>query len=229
MNERVALFDINGTLVSGFIAADFIEGLEHEKLLTPGTNQKVQDSVFEYRQTGEYEKFVYKFLIEWSEGLKGQSLALVKKVTSQIAQEQKHKIFPYVNKTIQSLKGNYDICLVTAEPDFVADAIGQELGVSSYISSTFELNGDIYTGQPYNLLASRQQKKESLSDLLLNYDAQKSIAFGDSPGDIDMLLAVGGKFCVNPRNELEQLAEENGWNIDPQNPDEYLLIRDRLP
>ena len=229
MNERVALFDIDGTLVSGFIAADFIEGLEHEKLLTPGTNQKVQDSIFEYRQTGEYEIFAHKLLIDWVEGLRGQSSPNVRRIVEQVAQEQRHRFFPYVGKTIELLQRNYDVCLVTAEPDFAAIAIGQELGVSSYISSTFELDGDIYTGRPLNLLASSKQKRESLAELLLKYDSQKSIAFGDSDGDIDMLLAVGGKFCINPKDQLKKLADNNGWNINAQNPDEYLLIRDRLP
>src|SRR5690606_5859495 len=95
--------------------------------------------------------------------------------------------------------------------------------------SVYEVDKGIYTG---NFLEDpfRNGKDKALlkfiSENNLKIDLKKSIAIGDSWGDISMLNIVGFPIAFNPSNDLAKVAKKNNWKIIVERKDVIYEVRE---
>lgn len=113
--------------------------------------------------------------------------------------------------------GTHDIYLVTAEPQFVTQAVKNIFPIAGAAYSEFEVVGGVFTGEA-NVLASGQDKSSAIENLLTGYTLEESFGFGDSVSDIDMLEKTSFPICIRrPKQEsnlaLRRYARSKGWNI----------------
>jgi putative phosphoserine phosphatase / 1-acylglycerol-3-phosphate O-acyltransferase len=211
MPKSLALFDIDNTMCEGFVYLELIAQQVQQKIVHPKTLDDINGSMERYKLGRQsYEETALEVLKAHAVGLKGVNWDIVLEATVDFYQ-QSTKFFEYVTPTIQELRLTHKVVIVTAQPQFCAQAVGKRFGIRSYCSSEFEIKDGEFTGSIVRQLASRYGKHNAIAQLIKNYDTRHSFAFGDSGGDIEMLGAVEYPICLNPTEELRSIAREKAW------------------
>ena len=107
------------------------------------------------------------------------------------------------------------VILLTGSLDFLIEPIANSLQVDRCVASQLEQMEGVYTGQvvpplPYGdgkLIYVRRLAQE------LELDLDACFAYGDSPGDRELLSAVGHPTVVNPIRGMGRVARRNGWPV----------------
>ena len=109
----------------------------------------------------------------------------------------------------------HTVVFLTGSLDFLMAPLARHLGVTDVYAAQPEHRDNRYTGRlrtplPYGIGKQevvRQLSKERGVDLAASY------AYGDSPGDIETLKAVGHPQVVNPIRGMNRIAKDHGWPI----------------
>lgn len=219
MKERAACFDIDGTLAKGMLFVPLMKSEYESGFLGNDSFQNIQELLGKYK-SGEitYEAAVDSLLVAHAEGLKGASYEAVRTHAETFLREDERHLFRGFGRVaIDLLRADQQLLVVTAEPQYLADAVGSLFGMNGYISSEYGVVQDVFTGAVTKSLAHRSAKLEALR----SYDV--SYAFGDSEGDIDMLEQADQPFCISPTPGLRDEAEARNWPMyDGENTEEII-------
>lgn len=211
MIRPIALFDIDNTIYDGFSYFELLKSQASEGLIS---KQVVEDALtcMQKYTSGlqDYETVIAELIDIYAVGLKGKKYGEVLESTKTFFQSS-NKFFPYVRPTIAKLKGTHEIALVTGEPQFVAEAVAEVLGLQSYCSSKYEVINGKLTGGVDEYLATRHEKHKAIQHLMRRHSTKKSFAFGDSEGDVEMLRAVEYPICLNCTDGLREIAKKEHW------------------
>lgn len=112
-------------------------------------------------------------------------------------------------------QAGHQLILVTGAPEFLIVPLAEFLRVPTVFAAKPEQRDGIYTGAlmppfPYGrgkralILAHAQE---------MNLDLTNSYAYGDSPGDRDILELVGNPLVVNPIRGMARTAQQQGWPV----------------
>ena len=226
MAKSIALFDIDNTMYDGFSYFELLAKQVGEGVLKPQVLDDAKACMQKYKsKLQDYESTIIELLDIYAAGLKASSYDTVLESTKEFYANS-DKFFSYVRPTIQKLRDTHDIALVTGEPQFVAEAVKELFDIQSYYSSEYEVIEGQFTGKVTIYLASRHEKHDAIKHLMQGHGAQKSFAFGDSEGDIEMLRAVEYPICLNPTDGLRSIADKEGWHMP--HIQEVLALVDRL-
>ncbi|MDF2755352.1 MAG: putative Haloacid dehalogenase superfamily hydrolase, subfamily PSPase-like [Nitrospira sp.] len=112
-------------------------------------------------------------------------------------------------------QSGHQLILVSGAPDFLITPLAETLNVSTLFAARIECQGACYTGAvipplPYGigkrqLVVSHAQEK--------GLDLTSSFAYGDSPGDTEILDLVGYPVVVNPIRGMLRIARDRGWPV----------------
>jgi HAD superfamily hydrolase (TIGR01490 family) len=112
-------------------------------------------------------------------------------------------------------QAGHHLILVTGAPDFLIAPLAEFLGVPTVFAAKPEQRDSIYTGALIPPLPYGPGKRE----LILAHaqgrglDLAGSYAYGDSPGDRDILELVGHPLVVNPIRGMARTARRLGWPV----------------
>jgi HAD superfamily hydrolase (TIGR01490 family) len=112
-------------------------------------------------------------------------------------------------------QAGHHLILVTGAPDFLIVPLAKFLDVSTIFAAKPEQRNAVYTGAlippfPYGrgkrelILAHAQE---------MSLDLAGSYAYGDSPGDREILELVGYPLVVNPIRGMARTAQQQGWPV----------------
>lgn len=112
-------------------------------------------------------------------------------------------------------QSGHHVILVTGAPDFLVTPLAELLNVPTLFAARLERQGALYTGRvlpplPYGagkreLIVAHAQEKA--------IDLASSFAYGDSPGDIELLELVRYPVVVNPIRGMRRMARKRGWPV----------------
>ena len=107
------------------------------------------------------------------------------------------------------------LVLLTGSPDFIVEPLATYLKIDQVVAGRLEKSDDTFTGrmlEPYPYRHGKRLAAERLaSDQGLDLGA--SYMYGDSPGDLPILEAVGHPRVVNPIRGMRRIARRHGWPI----------------
>lgn len=212
MNKRsVALFDFDKTIYKDysiftstryFIDQGFIDsGVEMEMMEEYG---KYKLGKYDYKQTAE------KMLELQAGAMKDLDFSTMRDKMVDFFAENEDKYYPYFEKILPELRKTHDVFLVTASSQIVAEAVEKRFALDGYLSSVYEVSEGRLTGNVESSLVGTKDK--AIKSLLEKYEG-KTMAFGDSDSDIEMLSMVKIPVCVNPIDKLEEVARERSWLV----------------
>jgi HAD superfamily hydrolase (TIGR01490 family) len=112
-------------------------------------------------------------------------------------------------------QAGHQLILVTGAPDFLIVPLADFLHVPTVFAAKPEQRDGVYTGAlippfPYGrgkralILAHAQE---------MSLDLTSSYAYGDSPGDRDILELVRYPLVVNPIRGMARTAQQQGWPV----------------
>ena len=107
------------------------------------------------------------------------------------------------------------IILLTGSLDFLIDPIATALQVDRSFAGCLEQMNGVYTGRLIPPLPYGEGKRQLMERLAqdLTLDLSLCYAYGDSPGDLEILRAVGHPTVVNPIRGMAGVARRNQWPV----------------
>jgi HAD superfamily hydrolase (TIGR01490 family) len=112
-------------------------------------------------------------------------------------------------------QAGHQLILVTGAPDFLIEPLAKFLEVPTVFAAKPEQRDSVYTGALIPPLPYGRGKRELILTHArqINLDLACSYAYGDSPGDHDLLELVGYPLVVNPIRGMERMARRRGWPV----------------
>ena len=112
-------------------------------------------------------------------------------------------------------KAGHAIVLLTGSLDFLINPIAKTLQVERCFAGQPEQIDGVYTGHLVPPLPYGEGKRRLMEQLAkdLSLDVSLCYAYGDSPGDLDLLRAVGHPTVINPIRGMAHMAKQQHWPI----------------
>ena len=112
-------------------------------------------------------------------------------------------------------QAGHQVILVTGAPDFLIAPLAEFLNVPSVFAARPEQRDSVYTGALIPPLPYGRGKRELIlaHAQQMSLDLAGSYAYGDSPGDRDILELVGHPLVVNPIRGMARTAQLLGWPV----------------
>lgn len=208
---RLAIFDIDGTLLSGKSTEKaFASWLWRRKLL--GVRGILAFLFFLLRWSFRFRADVTKknkaYLVGLSAEVLGQEARLF--VDSEILP----RLRPDVIEKLRAHQETGDaVILLSGTLDCIAVSLGESLQVDRSIGSRCVLKDGRFTVKPPTRHPFANSKREILTELCAELSVAPSdvTAYGDSIRDFALLAAVGHPVAVYPDDKLSVAASARGW------------------
>ena len=112
-------------------------------------------------------------------------------------------------------QAGHQLILVTGAPDFLIVPLAEFLDVPTVFAAKPEQQDSVYTGALIPPLPYGRGKREIILAHArgMGFDLAASYAYGDSPGDRDILELVGYPLVVNPIRGMARTAQRLGWPV----------------
>ncbi len=130
------------------------------------------------------------------------------------------EIVPYLSTQALSRmdehrRAGHHIVLVTGSLEFLMTPLATLLNVSTLLAAKLEQQQQRFTGQVCSPLPYGYGKRELITHLTqeCGIDLSQSFAYGDSPGDVELLRMVGHPLVVNPIRGMASIARRHGWPV----------------
>lgn len=210
---KLALFDLDHTLLNMDSDHAWGEFLIHKNLVDPIRHKKMNDQFYEDYQSGQldsiaYNEFVFEFLVE-------NDQATLKRLHDQFM----HEIIcpqmrPQGRAAVQYHQAlGHEILGITATNDFITTPIFNAFGITNVIATRAEYVDGKYTGKVLGLPSFQHGKLTRLEAWLDGRIVEESFAYSDSYNDRFLLDYATHAIAVNPDQKLQQLAQSNGWDV----------------
>ena len=217
---KLALFDLDGTLLDGDTDELWCEFLIDEGLLDRATFEpRNRDVVARYKagRIGPAE-----FCAFYASTLAGRSPAGWEAERARFVET---RILPRLGTAARALVAGHRergerVLLTTATNRFLTEPIAASLGFAAdeLIATELETRDGVFTGANTGVLNMREGKVARLEAWLPNHgigtEALADASFySDSANDLPLLRAVGRAVAVDPDATLRREAKERGWPI----------------
>ncbi|MFT4022061.1 MAG: HAD family hydrolase [Acinetobacter sp.] len=210
---KLALFDLDHTLLNTDSDHSWGEFLVNEGLVDPVHHRQMNDKFYEDYKAGQldpiaYNEFVFEFLTQHDlSHLQGLHELFMQKV---IRAQMRPQGFAAIQQH-QAL--GHQVVGITATSDFITAPIFREFGITEIIATTAEFQAGHYTGKVAGTPCYQQGKLVRLEQWLAGQTVEESWAYSDSINDRFLLEYVDHAIAINPDDRLLQLANEQAWQI----------------
>jgi len=126
------------------------------------------------------------------------------------------RISPQARQMIEEHRAQgHRLVLLTGSPEFLVEPLATYLKMDKVVAGRLERRGTLFSGRMLEPYPYRQGKRVALEHLAARHalDLAASYMYGDSPGDLPALEAVGHPRVVNPIRGLDRIARRRGWPI----------------
>ena len=215
MNKKLAIVDIDGTLVRGQSQQALIKYLHKSKIIGTLFYLRLQ-AWFVLYKIGliKDNRKVFNFAISF---LKGKSVKDFEETFKVFFQKEiLNKIYPKSGDFIKSLKEQgYTILLLSTAIEPLVSLFAVFFQADDLICTKLTKNDGIYLGTIENSPVYGEKKVELLKKYCQenNFSILEAVAYGDHVTDIPVLKLVGKGYVANPDNKMKHLAEKTGLGI----------------
>src|SRR3989344_5893359 len=221
--RKVAVFDIDGTIFRSSLLIELTEALIQVRIFKP----KVKDIyVRAYKKwlerRGPYEEYIGAVVKAFEKNIKGVSADNFFKISEQVADFHKNRVYCYTRDLIKELKRKgYYILAISNSPLSTLKNFCKKLGFNKVYGRFYEINAaGKLTGETTHLdlisdkakILLRAVEKEGLI-------LRGSVGVGDTESDIRFLRLVEKPVCFNLNARLYQHAKKAGWKVGVERKD----------
>lgn len=214
--KKLAIFDLDGTLFRWQLYHELVFELKNRGVFSEETASKLDTALVDWqakkRSWREYEREVIDAL---ELHLAILEVEMFDDVAQTIVQRSGHKIYNYTKKLLDRLKHDgYYLLAISGSQQEIAEAFAKQYGFDDCIGALYERKDGGFTGQIIRRVPGR--KHDIIAEFLADnpdITLDKSVAIGDSEGDISMLDMVERPIAFNPSAQLLDMAFEKNWEI----------------
>jgi HAD superfamily hydrolase (TIGR01490 family) len=214
--DAAAFFDLDRTLLAGSSAYHFGRAVYKAGRLS--RRQLARDAVeqVKFRLRGSTDAAVNALLDRIMEGIKGQRVSDLARLTPDVLAGILPRIYPQMMQVVRDHQDAGLRCyIVTAASQEMVVKLADVLAMDGAIGTPSEVVDGVYTGRLAGPFVYGEGKAQALRTFAeeKGIDLGQSWAYSDSASDLPMLEAVGHPVAVNPDAELEEVAHREGWEI----------------
>jgi putative phosphoserine phosphatase / 1-acylglycerol-3-phosphate O-acyltransferase len=212
--EIGAFFDFDGTLIDGYSAAAFLKDRarrgdlslsEAAKLLRTGLDARSGRADFEH------------FMRVGVQAFRGHDAPNLVRLGERLLRGTLGGLlFPEMLEILAAHRcRGHTIVIASSALPFQVEPLARELGIKHLLCTRLESVGGIYTGRVEGPIPWGAGKAAAVREFAndAGIDLKLSYAYGNGDEDIDFLRTVGQPRPVNPKRELAELAEREGWPV----------------
>lgn len=214
---RLALFDLDHTLLSADSDVLWCEFLMSEGRLGPLFAEHYQDMALRYA-AGTVTPVDYCDF--HARTLTGFTPAELLPLRERFFRERVRPCIPNDSRTLLQRRRELGetLVLTTATSRVVSEMTATDLGVDHYLCTELELADGRYTGRPAGVLNMRSGKIDKLRRWLRDAGRPEQLLreasfYSDSINDLALLSAVHRPIVVDPDPRLESTAHRKGWTV----------------
>ncbi len=214
MASRVAaFFDLDNTIVPGAaIEYPFFRLLWKQGVVGPG--DVVKSAVVLIR---EIPPFSFDPLRRYKVYLAGKSIETIEALVKTFFWEAVcPRISEHARRVLEEHRAQgHRIVLLTGSPEFLVVPLATYLKMDEVVAGQLERCGMTFSGRMLEPYPYRLGKRLAIERLAAErgVDLATSYMYGDSPGDLPALEAVGHPRVVNPIRGMGRIARKRGWPI----------------
>ena len=216
MSERLVLFDLDNTLLSGDSDFEWAQFLIGQGVLDREVYEARNQEFFDQYQAGTLD---IRAFLDFQ--LKPLSRHPRVQLEAWHGEFMAHRIRPMVRKGARALIERHrgDLCaVITATNSFVTAPIVRELGVAHLIATEPEQRDGEFTGGASGTPCFREGNVARLDAWLAGRGTRlasfpESWFYSDSHNDLALLERVSHPVAVDPDPGLRAHAERNSWRI----------------
>ncbi len=210
---KLALFDLDNTLLSGDTDVEWCAFLSDQRVLSAAYQQANLEMDRRYR-AGEanaleyvrfylqpYRRHDMKQLLAWREAFMRERIA--------------PRMLPAAHELLRSHAGDL-VVIITATNRFLTEPVAQAFGVEHLIATEPQIVDERFTGDVEGTPCMREGKIERLQAWLADRGQSlsafaESWFYSDSVNDLPLLERVTHPVAVDPDPKLAQAARGRGW------------------
>lgn len=212
-----SFFDIDGTLIKGFMISSFPRYLMERGLVDKESLEKLEEIIRLYSSKKiSYRETALRCPRLYSRCVKGLE-------EEDVTSEAKGFVKPYLKKNVQpyafelvKLMKSFGMTVgISGSPIEVISIVGEIFGFDASYGSVFEIKNGIYTGRVKQNMIIKESKDSIVKDLVRQrrIDLRESFAFGDTEQDLALLSKVDCPIALNPNGKLLSVAKKRGWTV----------------
>ena len=214
--QAAAFFDLDRTLVAGSSGIYWARAAVDAGIVTRRQMVRLLGANLSFRLRGSTDESTDAILERLTQLGAGRDAIELRRMMPEVLAGVLPRLYP------QMLQIAYDhqdagrkVYIATASSQIVAEMLSDVLGFDGGIGAVPEIVGGKMTGRDVDVFPYRDGKAQRVTELAEReqIDLAASYGYSDSESDLPMLRLVGHPVAVNPDNELEAIAAEEGWEV----------------
>lgn len=215
MPERLAIFDIDGTLVPGSSSeVRFVRFLWSQRVLGP-------------RQLAAYGWFCLRYGLHYrghvlqknKAYLSGLDKTRVRQLADAFVRDALLPVLyePVLKRLRTHQQAGARVVLLSGTPQFIADALADALAADGACGALCAARDNVYRAAPPLRHPYGTTKVDGARHLAKHFGLSlaNAVAYGDSLQDAHLFHAVGAAVAVQPDKGLYAVAAGEGWEVLP--------------
>lgn len=209
----LAIFDLDGTLLSGDSDYSWGQFLVEKGLVDTQLYKQANDKFFQQYQDGTLD--IHEYLAFSLAPLKSFSPEQLDQLHQDFMTE---KVRPMMQDKATELLAKHKqqghfLLMITATNQFVTGPIAEALGMDHIIAPVPEVVDQHYTGNIVGTPSFQEGKVTRLNEWLAEtgHSMAGSYFYSDSRNDLPLLELVDHPIAVDADETLSKIAEERGW------------------
>lgn len=216
MKNKLAVFDIDGTIFRSSLIIELVNGLIKKEIFPKSVTKELEKDYSAWlHRKGSYYNYIVKVVDVYFENIKGKKEKEVRAAIQQIINSEKNKLYVFTRGLIKELKRkNYFLLAISGSPECMVGEFSKSLGFDAFYGSIDEIKNCIFTGN--ELVDVSKSKPEILLNFIKDnkdFNLKDAVGVGDSEIDITFLELVGNPIAFNPDLKLATYAKEKKWRI----------------
>jgi len=215
--QKVAFFDIDGTVFRSSLFIELIEKLIAEEIFPAEATREYQGPYERWRnREGGYEAYIEAMIATFYNHIKGVHYGTVADLGREVIAVHEKRVYRFTRDLIKQLRRDgYYIVAISQSPKAILDAFCKSYGFDKVYGRIYEIGPtDRFTGVVIEEEVIKD-KANIVARVLENDELtnEGAIAVGDTEGDISMFEAVERPICFNPNQKLYDYAQKMGWEV----------------
>ena len=214
-DQPLAIFDLDGTLFRWQLYYEVVLKLLERDFFSAEQAAEIRRAFHGWQsRTEAFHNFEVIAIDALTAHLPVLRVDEFSQIVGEVLDESSHKVYSYTRELAKKLKRDgYHLLAISGSMQEIAEPFALEYGFDACIGWLYERNGDYFTGNTTRVTVGRKGELIREYAKKHGFSFVRSIAIGDSKGDLEMLELVETPIAFNPNDELLEIAKNHGWRV----------------
>ncbi len=226
--NKIAVFDIDGTIFRSSLLIEFMEALVLEKVI-PWQAAKSWEKEYTawLERKGTYQDYLDKVVWASRRYIHGVSQFKIWEIAKKVVAFHKSRVYRFTRDLVKELKPTHYLVAISGSPYDMVSPFCKAFGFDKAYGRIFEVDGKSrFTGKI--LYEDLIRNKKSILERTLvkeGFTLKGSVGVGDTETDIPFLKMMERAIAFNPNEKLYREAKRQGWEIVVERKDVVYKMR----